>query len=755
MKWRLQLDTPYWWPTESPYDLSVHCSEFVHADKAEIDTQNDLTRMLSLAPTWAQNLAQATVEPLASFRSAGSSWWREATTPEPIQRHVVSVVPSGGNPLSRAITYGYNLPVISQDDAKRDNLVWALQLNDNLREDEGIAFCASPIDSPWGRRLNWYLIQMGQYAVHLGQTGSATVYRYDTAHPSNAPTVLDRFQLIDVEHLVGDLFISITPVPGIGLAVKSHPLTSRASIGKTRNGIQNITGRLIRCSQLAADGSYRPANPAGPLAIAVNPYIGHRIALIRTRYVSPRTYTEGPREIGIPIITQTPTVALSQIPSPNVTATAQIVAPDGSAYQTGMRRYCVRITLSTTDAWRTPRVTGYSVHKDGVSTYANTTPVYVSGDPASTPDRLTHLEWSVTSHDRYEGRARVYVTSAACRAIVERGSTAYTLQKSADGGGTWSGVFGGIAEVSAIRPLAGTGQWAYDAELVLHDMWRRFEEVRYLWRPRHDAQSVADAINGVLAAAGFGPMVNTPQDALTTMLPPILSPDIPWEFAPREGDSGADILRVLLQLLRKQFIDYYLLYSWSGRTWRLYRRYRTEPTPWTLVPSGTRNSSARVWTYADLTIIPHPPEGNNLTVIGRHADNPMGTAAVVCLRNPASQTDQSSRDYQGRATHVVVTVSPLADETEVAKMARRLYDVTCRRRVEARVTLTHYAPMLTEGFPVKIQDAQGNYIAVDAPPGMPSEANVFWLKRSTIIVERDDLERQILELDSIWEALEE
>jgi hypothetical protein len=130
------------------------------------------------------------------------------------------------------------------------------------------------------------------------------------------------------------------------------------------------------------------------------------------------------------------------------------------------------------------------------------------------------------------------------------------------------------------------------------------------------------------------------------------------------------------------------------------------------------------------------------------------TVAITSkLQNPAAG-NPASLDYAGRNIPVMIPIYPMDDQKQLDVMARRLFDMIMHRMLVGTISVPIYQPLLTPGTPVKLLDTTGTPLAVDAPNGRPAEADILWIKRRTVTVDRNNVETEVLEVNSVWEALQ-
>jgi hypothetical protein len=650
---------------------------------------------------------------------------------------------------------------------QNDTVLWAIHTRETLRADEGWTFYWKPISDEYQRKEDWFYLQWDNIGIHIGQAGRCRVLLYDRSDMTKTPTLVEEFSYGRPEDLVEHGIISFIPVPGVGLLFHTKRVAPGAPARAARAELWTTKGHLIRLPTTFDAAGVPHITYESAVHIALNPWALARVAVGRVSYGTSGVYVDQPRDLGIPVPTQPVTITPYYIKPPGTSVSAAANNVDGTPYDPGSHRYRAQLTLTTTNNWLTPFVTGYTAYKPSVQTARNTTPIVLANvSDDGTADRLLHLEWSQDERDRFEGRAVTLLQTPAARRIAERADTVFKLEQSADNQ-TWSTLFGGITRKPTLKPFGGAGPWAYIAEWTLQDIWSRFEEVRVLWAPRQDNMAVGDAINQILATVGFAPISPVPDAVNAVTLPKIATPDLSWQFAPREGDSLEQMLETLLLFLRAQFVDWKMPYNWDTGQWSIVQRSRDVSAFWTLDPRpGTANANNRVWQYGDdTTLRPEPPEGTTLLLIGRATAMPVtntpgvstGSSTTIAitskLQNPAAG-DPASLDYAGRNIPVMIPMYPIDDQKQLDVMARRLFDMIMHRMLVGTISIPIYQPLLTPGTPVKLLDTTGTPLSVDAPNGKSSEADILWIKRRTVTIDQNNAETEVLELNSIWEALQ-
>jgi hypothetical protein len=718
-----------------------------------------------LRPNYDTTGASSDTLPLSSY-SYQSEYWRGSYDSHG-RLSLSPILPANHDPTLIELLVDIARYFILGSLPQNDTVLWAIHTRETLRADEGWTFYWKPVSDEYQRKEDWFYLQWDNIGIHIGQAGRCRVLLYDRSDMTKTPTLVEEFSYGRPEDLVEHGIISFIPVPGVGLLFHTKRVAPGAPARAARAELWTTKGHLIRLPTTFDAAGLPHITYESAVHIALNPWALARVAVGRVSYGTSGVYVDQPRDLGIPVPTQPITITPYYIKPPGTSVSAAANNVDGTPYDPGSHRYRAQLTLTTTNNWLTPFVTGYTAYKPSVQTTRNTTPIVLANvSDDGTADRLLHLEWSQDERDRFEGRAVTLLQTPAARRIAERADTVFKLEQSPDNA-TWSTLFGGIARKPTLKPFGGAGPWAYIAEWTLQDIWSRFEEVRVLWAPRQDNMPVGDAINQILSTVGFAPISPVPDAVNAVTLPKIMTPDLSWQFAPREGDSLEQMLETLLLFLRAQFVDWKMPYNWDTGQWSIVQRSRDVSAYWTLDPRpGTANANNRVWQYGDdTTLRPEPPEGTTLLLIGRATAMPItntpgvstgGSTTIAItskIQNPAAG-NPASLDYAGRNIPVMIPMYPIDDQKQLDVMARRLFDMIMHRMLVGTVSIPIYQPLLTPGTPVKLLDTTGTPLAVDAPNGRPAEADILWIKRRTVTIDRNNAETEVLELNSIWEALQ-
>jgi hypothetical protein len=766
MYWRLTLDCPYVWPTEAAYLASYHCTDFLRQGEVVPSIYQDpITHLVMIRPNYDTSGAASDTLPVTAY-TYQADYWRGSYDSH--GRFTLSPIKKAGvDPTLIEKFIKIAIYKIVGSIPEQDTVLWAVHTTQTLKADEGWIFSWIPISDEYQRKEDWVYLQWDNIGIHIGQAGRCRVLLYDRSDMTKIPVLVEEFSYGRPEDLVEHGMISFIPVPGVGLLFHTKQIAPGAPAHAARAELWTTKGHLIRLpTTYDADGTPHITQES-TVHIALNPWAMARIGVGRVTYDTSGIFVDQPRELGMPAPTQSITVLPAGILPPGTNIVGAANNPDGTPYEPGSTRYRAQLTLTSTNNWLTPFVTGYTVSKPSVVTSRNTTPIVLSNVSSDgTADRLLHLEWSQDERDRFEGRAVTLLQTAGARRIAERADTVFKLEQSADNA-SWTTLFGGIARKPTIKPIGGAGPWTYIAEWTLQDIWSRFDEVRVLWAPRQDNMKVGDAINQILSVVGFQAISPVPDAVNAVVLPKITAPDLPWQFAPREGDSLEQMLEMMLVFLRRQFVDWKMPFDWDNAKWNIVQRSRDVSAYWTLDPrQGTANANNRVWEYGtDTTLRPEPPEGTSLMLIGRATAMPItntpgvstggsNTIALISkIENPGAG-NPASLDYAGRNIPVLIPMHPINDQAQLDVMARRLFDMIMHRALVGTVSVPIYQPNIVPGTPVKLLDTTGTPLSVDAPNGKPAEADILWVKRRTVTVDCSNVETEVLELNSVWEALQ-
>jgi len=597
---------------------------------------------------------------------------------------------------------------------------------------------------------NCLFIAIEKLGVHIDFTGKCTVYWYDAPVSGvyTTATLIDSFDIGSITEMTGKWqTLSIIPVPQMGVLITNH--TTKSTVQKSFKSAadsKSIAGKLVQVP-LRTDSGVPYVVDAGKLEIGFNPdfaNLTYHTAIHRIRY---KTSAEG--SAGYTFFTQVydPGFIPATSPASHTTgayqtnaatsSTVELVDQDVGTYNIGTDRFFRhKIQLATTNAIYTPMVYGVYLRWDKLRVTRATTPVLI--------DRYSHLEFF--DDDLAYGGGRVKATHVTQNeiTIVERGDTTYKIERTDDPTAatpTWVTQQTGWARLSSCDVFldnAGTNSFAYryEAEWELTSEIGRFNEVNQYLHTAFDGTNIGSAINNVLNAAGYDaiPTIDLPADAINTIVP-VPPRGQSWRHGTKTGDRGDKIIRQLLMLLRKQFVEYRLRWDQINYKWVLEAKPAyNAATIWKFVPNPADHNvasnkicvgeSPKVY-----TINVSPPETNYINGVG--TTTAQNDAARVPAANPlinrASIFDSNSPDYLGRIITSMPIFVPYIQPEDILKMSRRVYDAAAQRRFQLKVCSFYYVDGFQPG-------ARCRMLMVN---GVDTDYDDLYMKRRTVVISRD------------------
>jgi hypothetical protein len=799
--WRLTLDPPSSWATEPGALRTPHCGKFVPDNNGGVDPffgastwREPVNGTLMLTPSFQSRDFGKDFHPLTDFRysqpTSGKVIWVKTQRTQDLLTTSAIVYPSGYDPTADfALTdlmTSLAIVVIQQALASSDNMVWALESNYYLPQDGSFAIHYNSIRDELARKQNWFELQWANIWLHFSQTGVCRVYQGDpTLGPGTPPTQIHQFDFGNPGELAGRPgYLIFIPMPGAGLLFvnASRPPHSLVNVGNVESIA--VSGHMIPFpTQVDNQGNFWMFAQS-KLRIGWNPYQDNAANLgvqdvtfggtkgtgtyLDATFDPGYTPSHGP-DAGFPIPLVYPTEAFNLL---GQTATAQLMKPDGSApWQAGIdRQGRVQIALTTPNKFYTPFVYGYGVQWAPVFNNRNPGQIVLSNQALGQGvDTLTRLEYSYDEYGRFEGTVHMNIMSAGGRAIADRGDSTFLLEVSLDGV-SWQTVDGGYTSDWNNDAIITRAGWHYQSNAVLKGMWWRLEEVHNVNEMAFDNVTPGDAINNVILAAGFAqiPRGNIPDLLLSFQLPGA-SNGQRWRFAPREGDTGGDVVKDLLLLSRMQKTEWLVLYSWPLQAWQFEQKSYNPASIWVLQPYvALQNAGNQVWSYGVADELPkfkpEPPEANYIVAEGKASNDALServySAPIVNYRslNNTLLADglTPNPDYLGRQKKAVASCAPMPDEGQLNIMVRRVYDAAAHRRLKiSGLPIAHLQFGLVANQAVQLLDDAGNNILFSSD----NAGNVVpygWIKKSTIIVEGGipgiPQETMLLDLSTQWEG---
>lgn len=808
-RFRLTLDEPYDFAKEPGFIRSVHCHDF-REDALSLKEnvwRCPVTGLVFLRPSWLSENYQASFEPLASW-SRNASLWEEAKR----ALDEISAAPNSAGLLSSSVAdlgspidwLGTNVAALISIASLMDSdeLQWALESTFTLAEDEGFVLHCNKLTDSMRRHKNWIALQWDNLQVHIRPSGQLAVYRWedrDQLGDDSAAELVEEFFLSSPGEMADkDTYFLFLPIPAVGLLIyHSHtPQRMDSKVSSARAG--SVKGHLVSLpseERLDSAGNFRMtrASKVG-IALTKTPRAAHVIGFHRLRFPSVGTYLDATFSLPyIPTVTPATTSATT-VPTGRGSISGTLVKPDDSAaFAAGDRQGRVKAIFANGSAGvYTPFLLATYTRFERVMNTRDTTPLRLTNtggvwDPDGleeevTRDNIQRLEFSESDDGRVEGKATLYAKSDHLKAILLRGDCTWKLERQDDAEADWSTICGGLSrwedsdiavslfdagDDNALGFGEGTRRrMAYKATINLWDMWHRFAEVHQTLQTAFDGLTIGDAINTVLQCSGFATMGGSVPDEMDSIRLPAVPKGENWRHGSQEGEEGGSILRQLLLYPRKQLSQFRLLYDWDTSTWsceKVSKLTSPESVFWWFTPDaleargdsspdGAPEPEFRVeYGSADpvFTVRVYPPEANIIHPYG--LEKPGTDAKRVGgqqLVNRKSIDDNTDRDYLGRGVVATPMLAPLADETQIAKFGRLVYDAIAHRRMVLHIPASGYEPLLLPGTRCTVR-------GFDATGELATLFDSYWLRRKTCVLayleESGDIPQSIYVLDEQWD----
>jgi hypothetical protein len=786
-QWRLKLDVPHNLAVEPGFMLSRHCRDMQTEQEIYGLWRDANTGLIMLEPSFsnAKWYEDTNWKPLSEWTTDTNFWqdvfrgsilgvgspYTASETP-----HMFTLRPysdttkynSTYGKLIATLQYSAISLVLGLIVSTSDALTWVLKSNFTLAADEGFVWHYRVHGDEQHRLKNLFFIQWDDIGIHLSLDGTVRVYRYNLSDMTAAPVLWETFQIASPGDIINkDGYLVIIPIPGYGLSMyhshsaqflRTHSAT--ASSGVTR-------GHLIALWDKYNGSGKLVAHNGGYVRVAAGVYIAslqHTFGFHTIRYNTDFDYAfvdaafdPSYRPAANPDQLQAITVPVART---STSATATLYKFDlGGTWVAGTdRQGRIKALLHTSDARYTPFLLGTGVLWKAVLNTRDTTAVTFGGVPGvSQTDRLFSLSWAEDDLARVEGEATIFAQSDAARKIIERGDTTWQIEKTTNGGASWSIVNGGLATIAEARGYLFQGRFYYRAHVSLFGMEKRFDEIHQDKQFAFDNLTVGDAINNVLLTSGFA-ATTVPSGISSLQLPPALARD-GWQFGLRAGDSGEDNLKQLLLFFRKQFVEYRMRYDWAGNAWVIEAKPRLtdDANTYTLTPFEDEVPATRFALIsamedgAAFSLVPIPPEANIIQPRGNTSGgNDASIVAGQVIVNVPSILDNTSTDYLGRCKTATPTFIPITDETNINIMGRRVYDAACVRRLKFRVNGRLYEDVLKPAVQVKLR-------GINASGSRAVMFSSLWIRRRAITLDWNESGGHITpmveyDLDSRWES---
>ncbi len=765
MYWRLTLDQPQSLCYEPGYTRSIQAADFSPAlDLSDSIYRDPTTGICMLQPTTLDRSYYNDMQPLSGFTVNGS-YWSQIKRSADAALFLTTIKAAGADPTLIDILITIATMAIEFDASLKDNLKWAMQSKWLLAADEAFALHHNGIADNMLRKHNWFAVQWDNIGLHFSLDGQVRVYTYDRTNMTAAPVQFEQFEVASPGDLASkDGFFWFIPIPSVGLMVLHS--YQQQGINTLLSNVQHQAsrGHLIRWpSTQAPNGGYTMFN-ASKVAIALNPYQDYAIGFQRIRFPSSGTMVDGNFGMGYypsaapntnPNLTGVAVLQTVPLKASAVSASLTVTKQDGTTAWTPAttaegKQARAAIALSTSDSKYTPFVYGYNITWDASRETRDTTPVVINSvsPGVGQHDRLTRMEWSDDVGGHIEGSATMTLETPAAQWIGKRGDATFKLEASPDNV-AWSTVFAGFAkewELELVKPIGPSYLIATCKLLSLHE---RLREVHKAFEGSFDGMTVGDAINSVLNVAGYA-RIPMPTAANVQLPKPVNSQG--WKLTPREGDSGLDIIRMMLTYLKTQHVQWTLPYDYDLDRFVLHQRPYWNSQVWQLfMTTSSKNANQHKWSYGSIKDKPEPPEANVVIAEGVFEPPEPNNQQMQRFRSDAivnynSFDNVDSLDYLGRHVALLATFYPLSDQGAVNIMARRLYDVVAIHRSTPTIHLPTAQFAIVPDTPVRVYDESGTqiYYAI--------------VKRRSVIIEQMVpgwpglmAEEMDIDIDTIWE----
>ena len=759
---KLTLDYPWRFCTQPGFQHAVQASGFRPLKDSYNNTHRDgLTGVVTLRPSILTPDFINDFRGLSEWRHE-AAYWREirrARSASGFASMYSTVSPAGSAAGNIELLTNIAILAVEASDLANDQLKWALQSSFFHGEDQGFVIHYSPLSDPFARKRNWFALAIWDIGIHFSQSGEVRVFRYDMANMSAFPTFVERFNIASPGELMGsEGYFWVRPMPGLGGICLYHSANpDKAAVFSSDTENAATRGHFIKW--LEYTDVYGVPHLLGPsmVSLAINPHESYALGFQAVTYPATGTYADA---IVDPIYRPLLPAQVSAKTTPGLVADlpaaflkTDLSAPFDPATD---RQGRVSVTLATSDPNRTPYLYSYGVGWPAVFGTRDTTPVPVLPVSGSSNDKILRLEYTQTEENRFEGEAKVFLSSAAAKTVAARGDTTFKLERW--NGVTWATIFGGLAlftPSSVDTADFGGKTYVSNATIKLRDFASRLEEVHVYRKGAADGLLFSEACNLVIGGGGFAPIpaAGFPAVFLQKRLPP---PDDnrEWAFAPKPQDDGMQILRVFLLFLRAQFTEWLLDFDFAtgnGETgWRFVQKPRdvSDGATWTLTPFPDEAANPRTLVYLenpDFATI--PPECNALSVFGLD-DRDKNRSQLLTLQrltNQASVSDNTSPDYLGRVVMGAAVFRGITTREELGPMGRRLFEAICHQRRQATLRVSGDPTGL---LPNTFCLVRGHHRVTGARTTMGS----YWLKRKTLVIDQDGVPVTTLHMDSQWEG---
>lgn len=755
--------------------------------------QDPLTGVMMLRPNIFTERAPEAFTKLDQWRHQ-EGFWRESrraldtlSTGTTITPSVISLSrPSDASgPMALNSLTDVTLAAVSlASQLQNDVLIPALESNFTLPEDAGFVIHARLHTDSARRNRNWFAVAWGRYYLHVSPLGKVRLYRW-AGDTTVAPTLVYEKELFSPSGVSGiDHAFFVIPIPGRGLAVY-HSLSSTTLTPTLSSGDATApVGFLFDVPTEEVEneaGNYFRINIASKVTIYLSksPMVGHDIAFARITYPTrgafagelfdlERARGSSPDVLNVQVLPTRPGVAGY--------ITKSLLGPDPTAaWTTASKQARFGVVLDRVDEYHTPFV---------YSTYLAWAPIRDLRSPGIVEmDAVELLAHTQEDTGRWEGKAVVRAWSTSAKRLIERGDAYHIVERQDAEGGAWSVEYGGIARV---EPNASAhiinGRFEYQATWSLGDMTTRLKEASCLWKTAFDDLTLRAGADTVLQALGEPILTSAPARFSSVRIPATKNNENNWQNGPKVGEDGYEIIRRFLAFGRRKETEPRLVHTWGDVTTGTGGRWDIEDKPrltgdestWSLTDKITEEDlpARRVGIRRDkddasqlFTFSPVPPGATILQVFGVQGSQPSSAQFLPGkdIRNHAGLNTPASLEYLGRTVTSYPLISGVGDPAILDRIARAVYDLSCRWKSNLTVELTRYVPALGPAVRVSgiryevYSEAESAWVMRELQwrdnPASEETRHYLWVRRRRIVQTHCQIPAAVfLDLSTQWES---
>lgn len=799
-RWRVRFDPPHEAcviPGLTRASLMANVSRDIKILKdptnGESCWKDPLTGVMMLRPNIYTERVPEAFTPLSEWRHRAGFWRQSlramgslADGGGTINPSVISLSrPSDSSgPMALPELEDVTLAIISlasqlQDDA----LIPAFESNFTFPEDAGFVVYARMHTDTQRRFQNWFGVAWGKYFLHVSPLGKVRLYRWSGA-TTTAPVLVGEKDFGASGVAGADHNFYILPIPGRGICLYHSLASTKLITALSSADASTPIGFLFEVPTeevSSGGGNYFRINTASKVTMYLNKSkdASHDIAFAHVKFPTrgafagemfdlERERTTSPDTLNVQVLPTRPAV--------NGFITKSLLGPDPTtAWTSDKKQARFGVVMERVDEYHTPFV---------YSTYVAWAPIRDLRAPGIVEmDAVELLAFSQEDTGRWEGKAVVRAWSDAARRLIERGDAYHIVERQDEEGGAWSVEYGGIAKV---EPNASAhivnGRFEYQATISLGDMTTRLKEASSLWKTAFDDLTLRDAANTVLQALGEPILTSAPARFSSVRIPATKNNESNWQNGPKVGDDGYEIMRRFLALGRRKDTEPRLVHTWgsvstgTGGQWSIEDKPRdtSAGATWSLTDKISEENLAarRVGIRRDdsdasklFSFSPVPPGASILQVFGVEGSQPSSAQFLPgkAIRNHAALNTTTSLEYMGRTVTSYPLVSGVSDTQVLDRIARAVYDLSCRWKNNLTVELTRYVSGLSPARRIEAiryevySEAESAYVMRELQwrdnPASEATRHYLWVRRRRIVQTHCQISAQVyLDLSTQWES---